>query len=139
MTHPYILNPKTGHYRRHEPGDVPAADEVVVNDEPVPNEDYTRYVPRMLDDIAADLRALSQNQQIATWNDFMTKQRWKYQGHNADLLWLAQMLGNQTSLKASEQLEAQIRCVSYYVKDWPDYLVNPAFDPSINVSGKQPG
>lgn len=101
----------------------------------------TRH-PRTLFAIRADLNALSAGQKTAVWSDLSggSPPKWALDaGRNAAAIaaieWAATV---PAGITAAERTEARLRLAAMYVQDNPAYLVNPAFDPTINVPGDEP-
>lgn len=56
-------------------------------------------------------------------------------GPNAAAIAVLTLLGASAALSAADVLEAKLRGVAMYCADNPAYLVNPVFDPTINIAG----
>lgn len=101
--------------------------------------------------IYTDLAALTSPQKIAIWTDFTSGSppRWSRDGDDgqthgthAPALAVAAVgaidMHTSAGFTAAEQLSARLRMVAIYLLDNPKYLVNPAFDPTINVKPYTP-
>jgi hypothetical protein len=93
---------------------------------------HTPPVPmrkRILYDILQDYQALSGSQRSTVWQDLA--------GPNAaavfSLHWATGQGGSPTAIDVAKNYLA-----SAYVQDNPDYLINPPFDTSIDISGEEP-
>jgi hypothetical protein len=101
----------------------------------------TARKPRLLLDIRADIVALSTGQKTAVWADITSGSPPKWAsdgGRNAAAIAVLTLLGSSGTLSAADVREAKIRGVAMYCQDVPTYLVNPVFDPTINIPGDQP-
>lgn len=111
--------------------------------EPTAQEVLTYTTPtilRPLLNIIADLNALSAAKKTAIWNDLNsgTPPKWALDnGPNAAAIAVLQLVGTLTGLNAADILTAKIRGVAMFVSDNPAYLVNPPFDATINIPGRQ--
>lgn len=104
----------------------------------VANKLATTLVAVSLLALTTSLNALSATQKNAIWADVTSGNppKWsKDVGANAAAIAVLQLLTTSGTLNAADILAAKIRGVAMYVQDNPNYLVNPAFDPSINVPG----
>lgn len=97
---------------------------------------------RTIYSIRASLNALSAAQKNAVWSDLSsgTPPKWALDaGPNAAAIaaieWAATVPAGVT---ATEKTEARLRLAAMYCQDNPKYLVNPAFDPTINIDGTEP-
>ncbi|RJQ24609.1 hypothetical protein C4577_07510 [Candidatus Parcubacteria bacterium] len=85
-----------------------------------------------------DLNALSGAQKTAIWNDLTSGNPVKLStniGPAADgifLIWRT-AVNTTTAFTADMKLTA----ATFYTRDNPNYLVNPSFDPSINIPGDE--
>jgi hypothetical protein len=97
-------------------------------------------VPRTLYAIRADLVALSTANKNAVWAALIagTPPLWATaSGPNAAALAAIQLFGASATLSAADVLEAKLRAAAMYAQDQPNWLVNPAFAPTVNVPGDQ--
>lgn len=88
-----------------------------------------------------DLVALTTTQQTNAWNDLSSGTPKKYLldvGPNAAAIGALDWAVTDSGATGASLLHARLRVGAMYVQDNPSYLVNPAFDPSINVPGDQP-
>lgn len=95
---------------------------------------------RTLFAIRADLNALTAARKTAVWNDINSGSppKWALDvGVNAGAIsaieWGATTAGGTVAV----QTEARLRLVAMFCQDNPRYLVNPAFDSSINIAGDE--
>lgn len=101
-----------------------------------------KRVPRPLLDIITALTNLSAAQKTAVWNDVTsgTPPKWALDaGPNAAAIAWAPTLITLSTIAAADVLNIKIKAVAMYCQDVPRYLVQPAFDPSINIPGDQAG
>lgn len=98
--------------------------------------------PRTIFAIRQQLNTLTNGQKTAIWTNLSagTPPLWALDaGPNAAAIaaieWGATVPAGVT---AAEKTEARLRLAAMYVQDNPRYLVNPAFDPTINVAGDEP-
>ena len=85
------------------------------------------------------LKALTQAQKTAIWNDFTSgnPQKWSTDtGPNAPSIAICHLLGTSGTLNATDLSNCKMESVAFYVMDNPNYLVHPPFDPSINIPGR---
>lgn len=97
-------------------------------------------ISRTLIAIRADLASLTNTQKNNIWTDITSGSPPKWStdaGSNAAALAVLTLLGASSTLSAADVLEAKLRGVAMYCQDNPTYLVNPSFDPTINVPGDQ--
>lgn len=96
-------------------------------------------IKRSLLAIYQDLDGLSTAQKSAVWTDFTSGSppRWSLdEGADAGtVMALSVPAIDLTGLTTAVQLVARLKMVAAFVRDNPLYLVNPAFDPTINVPG----
>lgn len=97
---------------------------------------------RLLIDIFQSIRALTNAQQDAIWNDLnsgsppkFTQSRGSNQGAMSSLHWSVTSLAGAS---AAEKRNASSRIAAMHVMDNWTYLVNPPFDPTINIPGDEP-
>lgn len=98
-------------------------------------------VRRLLLDIITDINALSTAQKNLIWTDITSgaPPKWELDaGPNAAAIAVLQWAAT-SGVSAADILSAKIRGVAMYCADNPKYLVNPAFAPTINIPGDQPG
>lgn len=111
---------------------------------PLDLNDLLLVVPkkrRSLLAIRADLVALSGAQKTAVWADITSGSppKWSLDdGINAGAIAVLTLLGASGTLSAADVLEAKLRGVAMYCQDKPNYLVSPAFDPTISIPGDEP-
>jgi hypothetical protein len=94
---------------------------------------------RTLLEIGTDLNALTVAKKNAIWTDFTSgnPQRWMTDdGPNAAAIACLHLMATEAGLSAAGILAAKLRAVAMYVWDHPRYLVNPEFDPTINIPGR---
>lgn len=102
--------------------------------------DWEPRRPRDLKDIVADLDALTVQQKGSIWTYISggTPVRWK-QSNRGDVWTCLRISENFVSLTAGEKTALRIQAVAIYVREeFPDFLINPSFDPTINVPGWEP-
>jgi hypothetical protein len=94
---------------------------------------------RSLYNIYTDIKGLNSTQKTNIWNDLNSGTPAKI---TLDLgpasMFIAMLWGfghELTGLTAADLAIMKIMAATYYVWDNPNYLVNPSFDPSINVAG----
>lgn len=87
---------------------------------------------RFLNSILADITALSGPKQTAVWNDLNSGNPAKWRTLSSD-----QAVWVKASQATTTLLEKQV-AVAFFVRENVKYLVNPAFDPSINIPGDEP-
>jgi hypothetical protein len=104
--------------------------------------DVTLMRTRSVYDIYADIKALTAGQQAAIANDIsvnnyekLKSMRPPQDGPVAVLHWCVTSLAAATQ---AERYDAYARIDAMYCQQFPDYLVHPAFDPSIEISGDEP-
>lgn len=93
---------------------------------------------RSLFAIYNDLVALSASQKTNVWNDLTSGSPPKILGDTgpaSDSIFLLWRIASNSSLPAATITDMKLTAAAYYVRDNPRYLVAPAFDPSINISG----
>lgn len=103
--------------------------------------DGTPRRPRPLYAIYADLNALSNAKKTAVWNDLSSGTPKKYlagSGDNAAAIGALDWAVTDSGASGAALTAARLRIAAAYVQDYPGYLVNPGFDPSIAVSGDEP-
>jgi hypothetical protein len=90
--------------------------------------------------LITQLNALTTAQKTNIWNDLTSGSPPKWEldaGPNASAIAVLQFIATLTpSLSATDLLNAKVRGVAMYVQDNPTYLVNPVFDPTINIPGR---
>jgi hypothetical protein len=94
---------------------------------------------RTLLEIGADLNALPGAQKNAIWANFTSgsPQLWMTDdGPNTAAIACLHLMATEAGLSAAGILAAKLRAVAMFVQDNPRYLVNPAFDPIINIPGR---
>lgn len=95
----------------------------------------TERKPRLPRAILADLNALSAAQKTSIRNDLNSGTPPKWQLAASPAVWAcAPVFRNATG---SLQTEAAMVAVAFYCIEVPNYLVQPAFDPTINIPGDQ--
>ena len=121
-----------------------AAAQKVVNDF-VTAGDWRLYQTRALVPIRNDLNALTLARRHAIFNDLWSIPAGQAEtrllldnGPNAPAIWPHYML-NEIGILNSTQLDTnQTYVTCLYVQDLPFYLVNPSFDPTLNIPGIEP-
>lgn len=105
---------------------------------PVP---VSRGIPAVLTGVDGlpSLSGLTAQQLVNLWTDYATNARWATDtGSCAEpvrlVLDLAQQLGVTISTVGAP-LKAKL--LAFYINDNPQYAVNPAFDPTINIPGQR--
>ncbi len=99
-----------------------------------------RYRSRKLFDIYTDIGNLTALKQAAVWTDITTGNPplWSQdRGANAGAIMALHWSAVNSGAVAAALNDAKRRLVALYCQDVPDYLVAPAFDPTINISGKE--
>lgn len=86
-------------------------------------------VPRTIQAILVDVKALTGAQQLAVWSDITSGSPPKWQGSNDPVVWCK---GSQPSTLTAQEKQVG---AAFYVRENPTYLVHPAFDVTINVPG----
>jgi hypothetical protein len=128
----------TAHYTRALTGPEQATADAILADPYY----RTAHAPRPLHDIHVDVNALTGAQMTTIWNDLMSGTPSKItvdEGNNAAALYVMNYLALMVAgLTQAEKTEAKRRSVVMYVQDNPRYLVQPPFDPSINIPGDVP-
>jgi hypothetical protein len=82
--------------------------------------------------ILTAIKALSSPKQTAVWNDVLSGTPPKWQTMSSDqAVWVTAALATTTAT------QKQV-AVAFFVRENVNYLVNPAFDPTINVPGDEP-
>ena len=129
----YILGPR-GHVRRHNPGDAPGSGEMEMDHFPSLDEQKAVGLQGVqiqpLWEIHQDCLALSKQQQDEVWNDLNSGTPPKC---------LATVHGMTPAIFVAyigTGADAHMRIAALYVQDYPTYLVNPPFDPTINIPGE---
>ena len=125
----------TGAFAKPQPG---YAEEEIADDDPELLAYQSPPAKRTLLAIVADLNALTGAQKNAVWTDITSGSPPKWStdaGPNAAAIAVLHAVATMTGLSNADLLIVKIRGVAMYVQDNPGYLVNPAFDPSINVPG----
>lgn len=95
---------------------------------------------RLLTDIRNDINALTATQKTNIRNDLLAGTPSKAQGDRGPggdallVLWTLQQVGG---LSAADKVIVGVSAAALYARDNPTYLVNPTFDPTINVSGDE--
>lgn len=95
---------------------------------------------RSLIDIYQDLGALTAGQKGAVWGDLGSGSPRKYlltDGLNTAAIGALDWSATDSGAVGNALTAARMRIAAMYTQDHPDYLVHPAFDPSINVPGDQ--
>jgi hypothetical protein len=113
------------------PGEVTILDGVVAAHDGRPRK------KRLLYDILTDYNALTGTQRTKTWADVTkgTPPLWATDaGPNAASVFSLNWSATQGGAPAQQDI-AKAYLISAYVQDNPKYLVNPAFDPTINLPG----
>lgn len=99
-------------------------------------------VKRTLLAIIADLTALTSGQKIAIGNDLFTgppANKWQGNaGPNAAAMFTLYFQTQTGGMSPADKALAKLYAAAMYTQDNPKYLVNPSFDPSINIPGDQP-
>jgi hypothetical protein len=101
-------------------------------------------VPRPLWQIYQDVAALTAAQKQAIWADLtsgppsLPKKYLRAVGPNAAAVNALDWAVTDSGAAGASLQSAQTRMISMICQDYPDYLVNPAFDPTINVPGDGP-
>lgn len=96
--------------------------------------------PRPLYAIYIDLQALSTTQKTEVWTDLSSGSPKKYYtdvGPNAAAIAALDWAASDSGATGAALTSARLRITASYVQDNPTYLVNPSFDPGINVPGDQ--
>jgi hypothetical protein len=104
--------------------------------------DITKMRPRAMFDIYADIKALSAQKQAAIAADIGVNNYEKLKSMHppqdapvAVLHWCVTSLAAATQ---TERYDAYARIEAMYCQQFPDYLVHPVFDTSINIPGDEP-
>lgn len=95
--------------------------------------------PRTLLAIHADVMALSKPQLDAVWADLSSgtpEKHLKNSGPNTPTIFALHCVGK---IGSAPDTHTQVGIIVFFVADNPAYLVNPAFDPTINIDGSEPG
>lgn len=105
------------------------------------NQAAAARIARQIQAIVSDLAALTSTQQSEIWSQFTsgTPPLWQTDaGPLANLLqaWIGTAL--DLGLPGAALVKAKARAVAIYTVDNPAWLVNPAWDATINVPGDQP-
>jgi hypothetical protein len=111
------------------------AEAIVANYGDVPRVKRAGYL------IYGDLQALTNAQKTAVWTDLSEGSPRKYlrdAGPNAAAIAALDWSANDSGAVGASLTSARMRIAAAYVQDNPTYLVQPAFDPTINVAGDQP-
>lgn len=119
----------------------PTQTQIDLFDSVVASYDLRPHRPRSLWDIRQNLNALSAAKKTAIWNDINsgTPPKWALERTDASY-GIAAIEFSATSvagITAAERTEARLRLVAMYIRGNPRYLVNPAFDPTINIPGDE--
>jgi hypothetical protein len=116
--------------------------DVITGDGIVRDLDLTLTRVRSMYDIYADIKALTPGQQAAIANDIsadgyakLKDMRPPQDAPVAVLHWCVTSLAAATQ---AERYDAYARISSMYCQQYPDYLMNPPFDPTIEISGDEP-
>lgn len=119
----------------------PTAGQIAQADAIVQAHDGRPRRARLPEDIVDALKALTTAQKNAVWADITAggaAAKWRvHRGPHTSLICTQHSLATATGTSAADVLDAKIHGVAYYCLDNPTYLVNPAFDPSINVPGDE--
>lgn len=97
--------------------------------------------PRTLAGIYGDLKALTAAQKTNVWADLAAGTPPKYltdEGPNAAAIGVLDWAATDAGATGAALTAARLRIAAAYCQDNPGYLVQPPFDPSINVAGDQP-
>ncbi len=98
------------------------------------------YSLRTILSIYNDLTALSAGQKTNVWTDLTSGSPAKIftdAGPNAGSMLVLHWAATQSGAGAAGITDAKVRAATLYVQDHPAYLVQPAFDATINVAGDQ--
>lgn len=115
-------------------GEVVTLDSVVTAHDGRPRRKRTIYA------IYTAIGALTATQQSAIWTDLTTgtPPKWATDaGPNAAAIAAIHWSAANSGATAANLNDARRRLAAMYAQDNPGYLVAPAFDPSINVSGDE--
>ena len=83
----------------------------------------------------AGLTALTPAQKAALWTDFTTNKPWlTNKGENAVVLTLMGTMAQDGIIAA--HANARAHALALFIQDSPQYAVNPAFSPAVNVPGE---
>lgn len=113
-------------------------DQLYLHGQPVTINPTDKRRARLLRLVLADLNALSAAQKTNIWNDFIsgTPSKWQMDaGPRSTDVFTAALIGTHASGGLQQQM--RLLAVAAYVLDNPAYLVNPAFDATINVPGDE--
>jgi hypothetical protein len=118
------------------------AEQIAQGDDIVTTLDVTKMRPRAMFDIYGDIKALSAQKQAAIAADISANSYEKLKAMHppqdapvAVLHWCVTSLAAATQ---TERYDAYARIEAMYAQQFPDYLVGPAFDTSINIPGDEP-
>lgn len=95
---------------------------------------------RTLLNISADITSLSASQKTAIWSDLTSGSPAKILasvGPNAGSLFVFRRMAILAVLGPADSTSCKVDAAAMYVQDNPAYLVRPAFDATINISGVQ--
>lgn len=116
----------------------PTTEQQAAADAVVQISDLRPRCPRPLQDILASLNALTAAQTAAIWTDLTSGSPSRCErngGPNAAATALLQTLASLSSLSAADLLSLKLRGMALYCQDNPGYLMQPSFDPTIQVAG----
>lgn len=102
--------------------------------------DWTPRQPRRLYDIWQALNALSAGQQSAIWTDITsgTPPKWALaEGDNAGAILALHWSALNSGATTANLNDAKRRLVAMYCQMYPNYLIHPSFDSTINVPGDE--
>lgn len=117
-----------------------AQEEIVVSNIITAHDSRPKH-KRTIFSIRVELNALSAAKKNAVWNDINSGNppKWSLDaGPNAAAIAAIEFSATSVAgITAAEKTEARLRLVAMYIQDNPKYLVNPSFDPTINVPGNE--
>lgn len=107
-----------------------------VYDSPTKTAVLATYLqPRTFNAILADLNSLTVSQKLNVQNDFLVTNQFDQTADDAGIK-LAAIIGRSTGLDATTVLRLKFFAVASYIRSVnTSYLVNPTFDPTINIPG----
>lgn len=97
-------------------------------------------VTRPLFDLVTALNGLNATQKTNISNDLFggSPAKWtQATGENSSSILVIFTLTQTATLSTADKNLAKIHGTALYIQDYPNYLVNPSFDPTINVPGDQ--
>lgn len=103
--------------------------------------DLRSRTSRLMCSIYSDLLTLNTTQQTNAWSDLSSGTPKKYlldTGINAAAIGALDWAVTDSGATDTALKNARLRIAAAYIQDNPTYLVNPTFDPTINVPGDQP-